>query len=996
MPLQKQTVDVPFVFGQDQGTAPEILQPGTPTVVTNGQYAKNGRVNKRDGTVAIVTSGASVMNRLAVDGDMLLGFQDVTGGALGERIEATNAWQVNEFATPWTVRRRPVFRDMSQTLQQVDVAIVGNYRCAVWRKVDDNRIHLLITETASGTVVFNADVSAADAQGPRIAKALGAEIAIVSWVYAAGVDVNVLKVIKIDATVDPPTVGAEVAIVADVSVAVTPGIQYDITGMTGAGGRWACSYRQNATDDLAIQEITSAPAAGLSAVIAATITVSAPLQVAGNLFVPYFDFGAGELRYVIRDATTWLAVLGVTLIQAATSVQSVGLTNHVNGADAIVVWSRTTAGSGSMTLRWAVTTVAGAVTVRQPTYRLDAESKPYTLLGTYWCWVRQGDFGSAAYALVELPNVAGLLARPVATAGIGQTPVGRTTNLRWTSREVAGTYHTAVPAALATAGTRTGADELEWTISDPARWQSATFGSTTYFSGGIVCSWDGVRLTENAVVQSPQLISITPSGVAGGLESLKTYSWVVIYEYIDERGQRMRSVRSQILTGSPGGLLTSMDLVISPLTLTLRQQTTTPLSRVVIRIYRTEGDSTGAEVAFHAIHSIDLIPAALDNDPFAAGDITFNDGVPDATILGNEVLYTVGGALDNDTPWGGATYLWRHGPRLYACGGEDPEIVWASKEEVAGEPAQFSLGLQSRVAGDEIIGGASLDGLNVLFSEEAIYGISGDGPNDTGNPQTGTFSIPEPIASDAGCITARSIIDTPAGIMFQSRRGIMLLDRSRNIKYVGKPVEDTLRTFPLVIWSCLLPRTGHVFFGVAGVEAQRVLAYDYVYDRWSERTYPASWGLSDGIVYQERLTILRSNGRVYQETPGTFTDDTAWFGQVLETGWISYGSQQGYKRLWRTILLTERRSAHGLTVEFAYDYGAYEPADTVTLTAAETLAAGDQIRIHMKHQKGEAWRFRISETNPGAGAGEGFVAIGLGFEVGLMPGVQRLPAIATR
>ena len=75
----------------------------------------------------------------------------------------------------------------------------------------------------------------------------------------------------------------------------------------------------------------------------------------------------------------------------------------------------------------------------------------------------------------------------------------------------------------------------------------------------------------------------------------------------------------------------------------------------------------------------------------------------------------------------------------------------------------------------------------VIFKESAIFYLSGDGPNNLG--QQDTFIKPELVSSDIGCININSVVLTPDGLMFKSKKGIYLLSRSMQLAYIGANVE---------------------------------------------------------------------------------------------------------------------------------------------------------------------------------------------------------------
>jgi hypothetical protein len=82
-----------------------------------------------------------------------------------------------------------------------------------------------------------------------------------------------------------------------------------------------------------------------------------------------------------------------------------------------------------------------------------------------------------------------------------------------------------------------------------------------------------------------------------------------------------------------------------------------------------------------------------------------------------------------------------------------------------------------------------MDGQLIAFAKDAIFLISGGGPNDQGN---GDFSV-RTLTQTIGCIDYRSIVETEAGTLFQSFHGIYMIPRGFSPpQYVGAPVQDLM------------------------------------------------------------------------------------------------------------------------------------------------------------------------------------------------------------
>jgi hypothetical protein len=147
---------------------------------------------------------------------------------------------------------------------------------------------------------------------------------------------------------------------------------------------------------------------------------------------------------------------------------------------------------------------------------------------------------------------------------------------------------------------------------------------------------------------------------------------------------------------------------------------------------------------------------------------------------------------------------------------------------------------------------------------------------------------------------------------------------------------------------------------------------------------PTAW--DDYGLYAE------TDGKLLQETDGTFLDQGSFFALSLVTPWIKPEGIQGFVRVWRALLLGEHLEAHAARVQIAYDY-VDTWVDTYSWTESEldTLIASQpyQLAVKPSRQKCQAIRFEVldqsSETD-----GEGFALSGITLEAGIKRGAQRV------
>jgi hypothetical protein len=279
-------------------------------------------------------------------------------------------------------------------------------------------------------------------------------------------------------------------------------------------------------------------------------------------------------------------------------------------------------------------------------------------------------------------------------------------------------------------------------------------------------------------------------------------------------------------------------------------------------------------------------------------------------LIKNEVDYTYSGELDNTAP-PAPSIITEGKDRVWLAGFEDTSEIQYSKIRYAGKALAFNDGLKITIPGEggAIVGLRVLNNNLVVFKRRAIYIVPGDGPGNTG---IGRFGAAQIITGDVGCKTARSIVDSPVGLLFQSDKGIYVLTKQYGVKYIGAPVEAyNAQTITDAVLSTT--RNHIVFLTSSG----RTLLYDYLFGQWS--TFTNHEG-NAATMWQDTLCYAKSDGRVYRETTSDFTDAGAPVKLRIETAWIKLRELQGFMRVRRAMVLGEFRSKHRLAMDVAYDY----------------------------------------------------------------------------
>lgn len=431
---------------------------------------------------------------------------------------------------------------------------------------------------------------------------------------------------------------------------------------------------------------------------------------------------------------------------------------------------------------------------------------------------------------------------------------------------------------------------------------TAEIGKNLLISGGFLWSYDGYLPVEQNFLLWPDSIEAAGSGTSGNMTA-QQYYYQVTYEWQDNQGNLYRSAPSIPVTVTLTSD-TSVDIAGPYLRMTMKTD-----NPVKIVIYRWS-------VAQPVYYQVTSLVAPLLNVT-TQDSWTYNDGLADSSIIGNNIIYTNGGVLENlNGPASNVMTLFDN--RYWMLDAEDQNLFWYSKQVIENVPVEMSDLLTYYVAPTTGAQGSTgpakaafpMDDKLIVFKANAIYYINGTGPDNTGaNSQ---YSQPIFITSTVGCSNQASIVFQPAGLMFQSEKGIWLLGRDLSTQYIGAPVEAFNSS--VVTSAVNIPESNQVRFTLSTGET---LMYDYYYEQWG--TFVGVPAISS-CIYQGFHTCLDSYNRIFQESPGFYMDGTNPVLMQLTTAWFNLSGLQGYQRAFFFYLLGQYLSPHKLAVSIAYNY----------------------------------------------------------------------------
>lgn len=491
-----------------------------------------------------------------------------------------------------------------------------------------------------------------------------------------------------------------------------------------------------------------------------------------------------------------------------------------------------------------------------------------------------------------------------------------------------------------------------------------------HLSGGQLYHFDSQGLDELNFNMYPDFVDINVSNTSLlGRMTPQSYFYSAVYEYTDNKGNIFRSAPSIPVNATIASGHAVAIVYVPTYQATLKNKT---LIRVTI--YRW---SAGQQVYYQTTSQTNPL-TNTDNYGNLLNYISFVDTNSDADILGNNIIYTNGGVVEDDGP-PASSALTMFDDRMWLIDAEDQNLLWFSKQIIEGTPVEFSGLLTYFVPPTTATGAptgpvrsfAPMDDKLILFKEQTIYYIGGSGPDNTG--ANNQYS-PTPIfvTSGVGCSNQSSVVLTPMGLMFQSgSKGIWLLKRDLSVQYVGKDVISYATAN--VLSACLIPNTNHVKFTL---DSGITLLFDYLVGQWGVDTLNGQ----SATIYNGLHTFLNNTGSVYQENPGSYLDGTQAVVMQFQTGFLNPSGLQGYQRTYKAYVLGNYISGNTYTLGIAYDFNS-SVLQTATITPTNTIGSGSQVEqwvVNFQRQQCQSFQLTFNEVSSGtAGAGLSLSGINL-------------------
>ena len=1006
MPLQKTLVPVDIVAGLDTKNDPKL----TPalTDLKNGRYTVGSQISKRLGYDAL-SQNISGTEELLSSGDGLTSFQDelleFSGSRLYSYSSSVSRWTDKGGFQSVKIDSDDVIRNTSEAKNQ-DSCIASGLQLFAWEQYTQagvlEGVYVSVFDSVSGAIFQAATLIDATAINPRCV-ALGPNPSLCYLDTSASP--HLLKCVQVDT--NNPVAFKTTNTISSVVNATNPIYDVAVYSDNASAGNAIFAYNNSGTTRIDVGFITVDGAVGTPGVGYPGITTITSTNATDSITICGDKINSApneqERIYIAYASTVSSAGLKIKRLLSTLTVEAThtveATATKIDSCSMIV----TQAGDLQIVYTLNATNTYDHM-VKGALYDISADSvaTPTVIKRSVGLASKIWEYNSVKYFMVVhdsalqptyfLCETTGLISAKVLPGASGALPTKTFLSSVAASADGVFKFGGLVRTKLISKNndlySLTGVSNITVDFTSVERFEAAELGGNLHIGGGFVSMYDSQQIVELNFHLYPENITAAINNSSGSLAA-GTYLYQVIWNWTDAKGQDHRSAPSVAISAAPSGGSSTVTLTIPSLRLTQK-------TGVICEVYRTV---TTGRLLFK-------IGNVANNT--AADSVSFADtgAISDANLVAKESLYTNGGIIENIPP-PASLVLTTYKNRLVCVSSENPKkLIYSKKRQPLG-PVEFSdvFSIVLNKA-TKITALAEFDQKLIIFEPNKIFYITGNGPTATGAQND--FSPPQAITGDAGCSNTNSLVLMPLGLMFQSNKGIYLLDRSLQTVYIGAEVEAYNH---LTITSAeLIQNENQIRYLTSD---GRCLIYDYFYGKWSTWTNHQGrgatiWNINGDYVY------LRSDGRIFQQSATSYKDDNDPIEMSITTSWVKTNGIQGFQRIRRAFVLGDFKSTHTLQLEIGHDYQTYfnekhlfnyvndlgvieygdsTPYGTEGFYGTDSGVADGvyQFRAHCKQQKCQSVRFRISDVEE-ANPGQAYSISSLMLEVGVRSNTMKLPA----
>lgn len=998
--LQKQAVPLNFSMGLDLKTDPKQVQLGHFLALSNSIFDKGGSLQKRNGYEEL----ASLPDLTSTTATTFNGDLTAIGNSIQSYSGNLNEWFNKGPYFPMEVDTLPLISSNLEQSQCDSVVAPNGLICTVF-----------IDNPAAGPIVkyvIADSVTGQNVAPPQVIPVTSGTVTGAARVFLLNnyfviVFTNVISATShlqyIAIPINNPAASSGTAGNVNISSTYTPA---DTLAFDGVIYNNSLYIAWNATSsEIKVNRLDSFLHLQGEIVFTSSVATMFTLcaDINGNIFISYYDSGSSNGFMVIVDKQLNVIRTPISIITSTTVLNMASISSDQGTAELVYEVSNTYGYSSVPTnfIQFQFLVLTGpqgspSILIRS----LGLASKAFLMNGDMFFLATYQSPNQSTYFII---NLEGQCVAKLAYSNGGGYLVTGLPNITVNGDVVQIPYLfkdflVAVSKDQSTTSTgiysQTGINLATFTFNTK-KIVAAEIGNNLNISGGFLWSYDGYLPVEQGFHLYPDSIKATSTTTGGHLDD-STYFYQAVYEWSDNQGNIFRSAPSVpfelIITGTS---LSTNKATINVPTLRITYKIANP---VKLTVYRW---STVTPIYYE----ITSISSPILNDPTVDYVSILDDTFSETTIVGQPILYTTGGVVEDIGPPPTSTMaLFKS--RLFLVDAEDKNLLWFSKQVIEATPVEMSdlftifIPPTTSVQGSTgpITALSAMDDKLIIFKKDAIYYLTGDGPDNTGN--NNDFSEPIFVTSTIGCTNQASIVFMPQGLMFQSANGIWLLGRDLSTQYIGAAVED-FNQFA-VNSASNIPATNQVRFTLSsGI----TLMYDYYYGQWG--TFTGVSAISS-TVFESLHTFINQYGQVFQENPGSYVDGSNPVLMSFTTSWINLAGVRGYQRAYFFTLLGTYISPHKLSLQITYDYSPGVNQQTIILpynfnapwggdsTWGQSTPWGgaptlEQWKVHLARQTCQSFQITMNEvfdSSYGTVAGAGLTLSGLSLIVGIKKGYR--------
>lgn len=518
----------------------------------------------------------------------------------------------------------------------------------------------------------------------------------------------------------------------------------------------------------------------------------------------------------------------------------------------------------------------------------------------------------------------------------------------------------ALPCGTAAVGTKVYATYLKDIVGSsaqddyPARFVEVDFApfqppvahdkdGVAMIAAALPVQWDGSEVMELGGPLCAPHFRIDETGGTGPVFPAGDYTFGAVYTCTDAGGLEHRSTPTTLLHTSVGG----SPVLYASTAMSMRQGVTQAPMDLTLYCSETDGPTQH------------LLP----DRPYAyVGVLNTLQSISLANVS-RKHLYTRGAVHEEQPaqPPPPAQDICIIGDRCWILDAEVRSRIVHSKQRISGKGFEFHAVYEVLLpsGAGRTVAIREWQGNVVVFTEYAIYGISGDGPDNlVGNPSGGSFSAPQLLAT-VGCSSRESVISTPKGILFQRGNDILAFAGGEPTAVMG--VQPSAQATGVV----LLRDYDEVSFLVDG----QWKVYNYAVSRWSLWDAPTDASFVHVLAYDPSNAIVVTS----DETPTIYRLDADAESTTAHmswtTDWMVLGGDFQDSVLIQQIVLSARRAgAHGCTIDVYTNYDESTPTTTVEWLPGVLTTPRYDLFVQPRNSPTRAVKIKITETQLGEGS----------------------------